>query len=199
MPVLPATPGDHSVNGGRDKALMIEMAMRHERDLARNGTYSGTTSNCVSWNLAEERKNLKRLLGNEQCGYSRDSNRLFNTLAEWKDCLENGFAVQDGARASVTLAGITHKWSFPPGREWMNQPLDSGLRRNDGGIEMVLSVRVFGLRLPPPSSFQRRLESKWSRQYMLAQASMTIINAGRAASGTSRRGRWAGVSGRLHG
>ena len=70
-------------------ALMIEMAMKHERDLARNGTYSGTTSNFVSRNLAEERKNLKRLLGNAQCGYSQDSNRLFNTLAEWNEYLEN--------------------------------------------------------------------------------------------------------------
>ena len=35
--------------------------------------------------------------------------------------------------ARVTPARIAHKWSFPPRREWMNQPLDSGLRRNDGG------------------------------------------------------------------
>ena len=62
---------------------MIEMAMRHERDLSRNGIYSGTTSNYVSLNLAEQRKNPKRLLENAQCGYSQDKDRLFSTLAEW--------------------------------------------------------------------------------------------------------------------
>ena len=82
MPVPPAAPNDHSVNGGRAKALMIARAMRHERRLARNGSCSDITSNCVSRNLAEERKNLKRLLGNAQCGYSRDRDRLFNTLAK---------------------------------------------------------------------------------------------------------------------
>ena len=37
MPVPPAAPDDHIVNGGGGKGLMIEMAMRHKRDLARNG------------------------------------------------------------------------------------------------------------------------------------------------------------------
>ena len=30
-PVLPATPGDHIVNSGRGEALMIKVAMKHER------------------------------------------------------------------------------------------------------------------------------------------------------------------------
>ena len=34
MPAPPAAPDDHSINDGRDKALIIEMAMNHERDLA---------------------------------------------------------------------------------------------------------------------------------------------------------------------
>ena len=118
MPVLPAALEDHSVNGGRGKALMIEMAMEHERDLARKGTCSGTTSNCVRWNLAEARKNLKRLLEHAQCGYSQDRGRLCNTLAEWNEYLENGSALQDAARTPVTLAGIIHEWSFPQRREW---------------------------------------------------------------------------------
>ena len=34
--------------------------------------------------------------------------------------------------ARVTLAKITHKWSFPLGGNVLHKPLDSGLRRNDG-------------------------------------------------------------------
>ena len=34
--------------------------------------------------------------------------------------------------ARVTFAGIIHKWSFPPGGNVCNKPLDSGLRQNDG-------------------------------------------------------------------
>ena len=35
--------------------------------------------------------------------------------------------------ARLTLAGITHARSFPPGGNGLSKPLDSGLRRNDGG------------------------------------------------------------------
>ena len=35
--------------------------------------------------------------------------------------------------ARLTLAGITRAWSFPPGGNGLSKPLDSGLRRNDGG------------------------------------------------------------------
>ena len=52
--------------------------------------------------------------------------------------------------ARLTLAGITYAWSFPPGGNVLNQPLDSSLRWNDdssnghirGGMTGVTGVEV---------------------------------------------------------
>ena len=61
----------------------------------------------------------------------------------------------------MTLAGITHEWSFPPGGNVLYKPLDSGLRRNDDKSNKHISARRAIMcrtnRWIPRSSFQTRL------------------------------------------
>ena len=99
--------------------------------------------------------------------------------------------------AWVTLAGITYVWSFPPGGNVFNQPLDSGLRRNDGEgnghikagkqavLQVVLGQATEGLEPLPVCSGRRQV---WNKRPTPAWMNTYRDVGGRAASGTSGRG-----------
>ena len=63
---------------------------------------------------------------------SHPAQAKFTPLPSFQRRLESRRAGQDVRRMTkATLAKITHTWSFPPGGNAVNRPLDSSFRWND--------------------------------------------------------------------